>query len=96
MGCYDIGDLVRLSAEFTDAVGAYHDPTAVYCRYSDPSGNETTLQYGVDVALVRDSEGHYHVDVAIDEAGRWPYRWYATGTGQSAGTARLVVRNNAR
>lgn len=96
MGYYDIGDLVRLSGVFTDAAGADHDPTEVYCQYTDPSGNVTTLHYGVDIALVRDSEGHYHIDVNVDEAGRWPYRWYATGTGQSAGTARLVVRDNAR
>jgi len=96
VGYYDIGDRVRLSGAFTDAAGGYHDPTAVYCWYSDPSGNETTLEHGVDAALVQDATGQYHADVDVDEAGRWPYRWYATGTGQSAGTARLIVKHNAR
>lgn len=96
MGYYDVGDRVRLSGEFTDEDGDYHDPTAVYCAYTDPSGNETVLQFGVDVAVVKDAVGQYHVDIDVDEAGRWPYRWYATGTGASAGTARLIVKHNDR
>ena len=94
MPAYDVGDKVRLSGVFTDAVGAYHDPTAIYVKYADPGGTATTLQYGVDAAVICDSEGHYHVDVDIDEAGNWPYRWYATGTGRSAGEARLVVKRS--
>lgn len=96
MGYYDVGDRVRLSGEFTDEDGNLHDPTAVYVTYTDPGGTETVLQYGVDVEVIRDAVGQYHVDIAVDEVGRWPYRWYSTGTGQAAGTARLVVKANAR
>ena len=87
---------MRLSGAFTNADGDYHDPTAVFCTYTSPSRTVTTLTYGVDAALVRDAMGQYHADIDVDEAGRWPYRWYATETGRSAGTARLVVRHNAR
>ena len=96
MGYYDVGDRVRLSGAFTDADGDYHDPGAVFCAYTDPSGNETVLEYGVDADLVKNDTGQYHVDIDVDEAGRWPYRFYATGVGQAAGTARLVVVHNAR
>lgn len=96
MSCYDVGDEVRLSAVFMDIDGNDQDPTAVYLWYEDPSGNEVTLTYGVDVALVKDAVGQYHADIDVDEVGRWPYRWYSTGTGRAAATGRLVVRSNAR
>ena len=53
-------------------------------QYKDPSGNTTSLTYGVDAALVKDSTGVYHVDVDADEVGWWHYRVYSTGTGQAA------------
>jgi hypothetical protein len=96
MGYYDVGDRVRLSGEFTDEDGNLHDPTAVYVTYTDPNGTETVLQYGVDVEVIRNAEGQYHVDIDVDEVGRWPYEWYATGTGRSRGTARLIVKSDAR
>lgn len=81
---YDVGDLARITAEFTDAGGADVDPTDVFCAYTDPSGNVTTLHYGVDAALVRSAAGHYYVDINVDEAGTWLYHWYSTGTGQAS------------
>ena len=81
---YNVGDLIRTTGTFTNADGTATDPTAVFAAYGDPSGNTTTLEYGVDVALVRDSTGNYHVDIDADEAGRWYYRFYSTGTGQAS------------
>jgi hypothetical protein len=82
---YQKGDLIRVTGAFTTSAGVATDPTAVFCTYKDPSGNSTTLTYGVDVALAKDSTGTYHVDIDADEEGVWFYRFYATGTGQSAG-----------
>lgn len=76
---YDVGDLARITASFTDPGGAYVDPTEVYCTYTDPSGNSTTLHYGVDAALVKSAVGQYYVDVNVDESGTWMYHWYSTG-----------------
>lgn len=90
---YDIGDLARVSAAFTNSAGAAVDPTAVLCAYRDPSGNVATLTYGTDAALVRDSAGNYHVDISIDEAGSWFYRFYSTGTGQASEEQSFLVRN---
>jgi hypothetical protein len=80
---YDVGDLARITAEFTSSAGIAIDPTALYCVHTDPSGNATTLTYGVDAALVKDDVGKYHVDISVDEAGTWLYNWYSTGTGQA-------------
>lgn len=85
MNNYELGDLVRCSVVFTTVADSTPlDPTDVYFSYKDPSGNLTELHYGVDIALVKDDVGEYHVDIDADEEGIWYTRGYATGTGQSA------------
>jgi len=81
---YDTGDLVRVTGTFTTAAGVALDPTALYLKYKNPAGTVTTLTYGVDAAVVKDSTGVYHVDISATTAGVWMYRWYSTGTGQAA------------
>ena len=88
---YQVGDLVRATGTFTNAALAPIDPSAVFGQYRDPSGNTTTLTYGVDAALVRDSQGIYHIDIKVDEPRNWHYRFYSTGTGQAANEASFHV-----
>lgn len=91
---YDVGDLIRVSAAFTSS-GAALDPTALTARYKTPSGATTTLVYGTDAGLVKDSTGNYHVDVSATEAGVWYYRFASTGTGQAASESAFRVRATA-
>lgn len=91
---YHVGDLVRIAGAFTDSDGDAVDPTAVFAKYKNPSGNVTTLEYLVDAALVKDSVGNYHVDINADEAGTWRYRFYSTGTGQAANEDRFTVNDS--
>lgn len=88
---YHLGDLVRVSGVFTNAVGTAVNPTVVNLSFRNPSGNETTYIYGTDAALVKDSTGNYHVDIDADEAGIWHYRWWSTGTGQAAEAVKFIV-----
>jgi hypothetical protein len=88
---YHVGDLITVSAAWTDGNDVATDPTAVYCQYNDPSDNTTTLQYLVDAALERDSAGNYHVDIDADEEGIWRYRFYSTGSGQAASTVKSIL-----
>lgn len=91
---YDVGDMVRLGAAFTDPAngGAPIDPTAVTLVTRDPAGEETSTSYGAG-AIIRDSVGTYHADVSADLAGTWQYRWYSTGAGQAAAQGYFVVRD---
>lgn len=91
MAAYDVGDLVRATAVFADAAGTAVDPTAVTVKTKSPAGVVVTYTYGVDAAVVRDSVGHYHLDVDIPTAGAWTVRWAATGTGQCAAEDTFVV-----
>ncbi len=81
---YDLGDVVRCTATFADDDGVVTDPTAVVAKYKEPDGTITTLTYGVDGALVKLGTGVYYFDLTPTVAGDWWYRFYATGSGQSA------------
>lgn len=87
---YDVGDLVRVEGEFRNLAGALTDPTAVVCKYQDPSGNETTVTY--PTSIVKVATGVYYLDISIDEAGTWYYRWNGTGDVQAAGEHEFTVR----
>lgn len=85
-GKIDIGDQVRMRVQFTDPnnVDAAIDPTTVTLKHKDPSGNVTTLVYGTDVEVIKESTGTYYADITIDEAGQWSYKWFGTGAAVAA------------
>lgn len=94
MTTYDLGDLVRLAATFRSADGALQDPTTVAFKHQSPSGAVTTLVYGTDDAVKRDSIGSFHVDVSADTEGEWKIRCESTGTGQAAAESRFFVKTS--
>lgn len=87
---YAKDSLVRVSSEFTVS-GTDTDPTTVKCFYKDPNNVVTTLIYGTDAALVKDSTGKYHVDILGNIAGNWWYRFEATGSVVAANEAEFVI-----
>lgn len=92
---YNQGDLVRIAGTFTTAAGNASDPAAVVAYYRDPAGTTTTLTYGTDAELVRDSTGVYHVDVDANQPGTWRYSFRGTGTGQAADESYFRVARSA-
>ena len=75
MNVYDIGDVVKVLGVFASESVA-HDPDVVKCKFKGPTDeDETTLTYGVNDELVRDSPGNYHANIETDESGLWKYRW---------------------
>lgn len=88
---YDLGDTIRFTAAFTTAAGVASDPATLLFKYKKPNGTITTLTYGVDSAVVKDSTGNYHVDVVTDAVGHWFYRWAGSGSGAAADEHELVV-----
>lgn len=86
MTTYDVGDLVRLAVEFTDADGAPADPTAVSLRVKH--GSTTDVYTDAET----DSTGAYHKDVEATAPGAWSYRWIGTGAVQAAEEGRFFVR----
>lgn len=76
---YTLGQVARLSVVFA-IDGTATDPTGVTARVGDSAGSPDTYVYGTDAELVKDSTGHYHLDLTPDTAGRWLIIWTATGT----------------
>ncbi len=93
---YPIGAVVQVATLFaTDGVAV--DPTAVLFSYMPVAlGTATTLTYGTDAALVKDSTGNYHVNLdTTSYGGQWNWRFFSTGTGQSSIESSFYVRPNA-
>lgn len=84
MNRYRMGQIARCRGRFRDEDDVLQDPGTVYFHLIDPSENASTLTYGVDATLVKESTGVYYVDVAADEEGVFQYRFYSTGAYQTA------------
>lgn len=91
---YDIGDRVRVTAEFRSLTGTLTDPTTIVFKLRSPRGTVTQLEYGVDTALVRESVGRYYSDVDLNLPGTWCYRWAGTGAVQAAEEGTIVVEKS--
>jgi hypothetical protein len=53
--------------------------------YKKPSASApTVLTYGIDAALVKEATGKYYVDLLLDEAGLWKWRYESNGIVDSA------------
>lgn len=90
---HDLGDLVRVSAVFKDALlDTVMDPDIVKLSLKAPGEDVVVLTYGTDITVIKDSTGNYHCDVDASVVGSWYYRWWSTGDGQAAEEKRFVVR----
>jgi hypothetical protein len=91
LATYDVGDTVRLLANFSDTGGSPHDPTSVSIMYRAPSSIETTVTT-TSTDITHPSTGAYFLDIVIDSAGTWRWRASSTGSLVSAGESVFVVR----
>ena len=67
---------MRLSGVFTNLeTGAAVDPALVTFIYKRADEERLELVYGTDDEVVREEPGVYHVDLVLDDAGIWHYRW---------------------
>lgn len=95
MNAYDVGDQVRLSVLFSDAAAVATDPTVISVLIGSPVGTVTILSYSDDLAVSREGDGAYYVDIVVDRPGTWSYRWQASGTVTAAAEGRFIVRRSA-
>jgi hypothetical protein len=89
---HDLGDLVPVRGHFTTAAGVDQDPDVVKVSIRRPSGSINTYTHGDGAEVVKDSTGHYHLDVNCNATGTWHYRWWSTGDGQAAEEKMFKVR----
>lgn len=91
---YPPGSLVRVDVTFTNSGGTPTDPSAITLEIRTPAGTNTTLVYGVDLGLVRDSAGVYHSDIQADLEGTWHYRFEGTGNVRAANDGRFYITDS--
>lgn len=89
---YDQGELLRATGTFKTSADALLDPSVVLFEFRKPGAAVVLYTYPTDTQLVKDSTGVYHVDLSLDTAGAWVYRWYSTGTGQAAEPGEFTVK----
>jgi hypothetical protein len=85
-GPFDIGDKIRLTAEFRDDAGALADPVTVTLMIKDPAGTVTTP------TPTRSGLGEYEHLIVIDQADRWYWRWVGSGDVDVAEESWFFVR----
>lgn len=79
MSTYQIGDVVRLTATFTNAAGANTDPTARAWTVKEPDGTDN------NPSDTKSEDGVFYIDFTITQSGF--HVWKAVGTGgDGAGT----------
>jgi uncharacterized protein YfaS (alpha-2-macroglobulin family) len=97
---YYPGAEVRLSVALTlTDTGAAADPTTLAVKLKDPAGTIATYTYGTAPEVTKDSTGNYHADITLsstsDSAGRWYWRWEATGAVVGATEGSFIVRETS-
>ena len=83
---YDVGDVARVTATFTNSAGVGVDPTslAMYHGITRPVVTPvTSLVYGPD-SITRVTTGQFYTDVAVNSHGEWHYRWIGKGANAAA------------
>lgn len=91
MSGYNVGDRVRCTGTIKDSNDTAIDPAVVKGWYRTPAEVVTTLTYGTDVALVKDSTGAYHFDLDVDVPGRYFYGFYSTGNGKASSADGVII-----
>jgi hypothetical protein len=91
MNAYDAGDIVRVTASFTNSAGAAVDPSSLQLQYQPPTNVTTALAYG-DGNVIKSSSGLYYADLAVNSSGTWKYRWNGTGSNAAAAEGMFQVR----
>jgi hypothetical protein len=78
---YQVQNSVVMSCQFKLSNGALTDPGSVSVKIKGPTGSITTLTYGVDDAVVKDSVGKYHATFTIPSNGSGIWTYQFTGIG---------------
>ena len=83
---FDIGDVIELSATFTDPdTGEGVEPSEVVCTVLSPAGTSSTPE-------VSGSKGIYTAQVVPDQRGEWRFAFDGSGSNQASAESYFMVR----
>jgi hypothetical protein len=91
---YDLGDVARVSVEFTDILtGAFVDPSQVRVKVYSPALVISTFTHPT-AEIVKDAVGKYRTDILLDKPGKWIVRWEGKTTNRAAEETTIVARES--
>ena len=73
MNTYLVGEKIKITGTFKEE-GDLGDPAVIRASYKNPLSVITTLIYGTDSALIKESTGVYSFEIILNHAGFWYYR----------------------
>lgn len=89
---YELGQSIKLTANFVDTNNSAVDPTTVVCKVMDPTGAVTTP------SVTKNSTGSYsavvNIGLAANQAGKWYYRFEGTGSNPATHESMFVVASS--
>jgi len=90
MADYIVGDLVRVTANFTDINGVLTDPSLINLGIKLPSGDIDYVTYSGG-EIEREATGIYYYDIDVETAGVYRIYWWSEGPAQGAGNDLFYV-----
>lgn len=95
MAIYWPGQLVVCEVTVRGDDGLVGDPDLLHFELRKPDGVEVDYDYPGDPAIVRDSEGVYHVNITDTlMPGGYKWRWAGVGLVQGADEGGFTVRRS--
>lgn len=93
MAIYDSGDVLRISAIFTNTANVTGDPGGVWLYWRQPNGVTSSAGYTTaGTVVLRAATGIYYVETALGMAGTLFYRWQSTGVTAGSEESYLTIR----
>ena len=89
---YKSGNVVKVSAVFTDQFGALIDPSVVSIKVVHPNGTIDNFTYVVSGTIIRESVGKYYIlRDTTGEIGVCQHTWKSAGLGQAEDNGTFIV-----
>lgn len=90
---YDKGDAVRLAVQFKTIDEVNTDPTVITLTVKKPGlGTLTFTSASSPSMIIRTGAGAYYLDLALDVAGVWRFKWFGSGALTAAEEGQIFVR----
>ena len=95
MNLYLAGDLVTVTATFTNSASVVADPSTITLKVGRKGTAETTYTYGSGSVITRVSTGVYqaNIDTTSYAQGQYTYFWVGTGAVQAVNDGVFAVQS---
>jgi uncharacterized protein YfaS (alpha-2-macroglobulin family) len=91
---FDYGDTINVHGEFRDPDGVLADPQTVKFSVKKPGSPISTKTFGVDIDVIKDAVGKYHLALDLNVEGVWSARSFSEGTLKAAAEMRFKVKDS--